>query len=45
MRPLADGDSIQLVAALQGGYVLYVGAQVEALRSTQAEIVARLIDP
>lgn len=45
MRLLSDGDPIELVAALQGGFVIYVAAQVEEFRSTQAEIVARLIDP
>ncbi|MEZ4224315.1 MAG: hypothetical protein R3B13_25425 [Polyangiaceae bacterium] len=45
MKELTDGDPINLVAALQGGYVIYVGAQVENFRSTQADIRARLIDP
>lgn len=45
MRMLSNGDPVELVAALQGGFVIYVGAQVENFRSTQGEIVAQLYDP
>ncbi len=43
--PLSDGSSIDLAIALQGGHVMYVGAQAENFRSTQANIHTRLSNP
>ncbi len=45
MKQLNGGDSVDLAVALQGGHVIYIGAQVENMRTTQAEIDAKLVDP
>jgi hypothetical protein len=43
--PLSEGGTIDLAIALQGGHVMYVGAQAENFRSTQANIHTRLSHP
>ena len=45
MTLLGDGDAVHLAAALQGGYVMYVSAQVENLTTEFVDVVARLRDP
>lgn len=45
MKLLSDGDGVDLAVALQGGHVIYIGARVENMRSSQAEIDAKLVDP
>jgi hypothetical protein len=45
MKMLAEGDSIQLVAAPQGGHVIHVGARVRGLGSDTVNIRTRLRDP
>ncbi len=42
---LGDGDVLDLSAAIQGGHVMYVAAQVENLQSSTAEIQAELRVP
>lgn len=45
MKMLADGDSVKLVAAPQGGHVIHVGARVRGLASDTVNIRTRLRDP
>ncbi|MCA9643163.1 MAG: hypothetical protein KC492_20840 [Myxococcales bacterium] len=42
---LQDGDVVDLSAAIQGGHVMYVAAQVKNLQSTTAELQAQLHFP
>lgn len=45
MKMLAEGDSIALVAAPQGGHVIHIGARVRGLGSDTVNIRTRLRDP
>jgi hypothetical protein len=45
LRMLEDGDAIDLSRAVQGGHVIYIGAQVEQLTSDIVEIRTRLRHP
>lgn len=42
---LGDGDAVRIQVAVQGGWVIYIGAQVEHLAAELAELHTRLVDP
>jgi hypothetical protein len=43
--PLSDGDPLDLVAPPQGGFVAFVGGLIGGMRSPNAQLTGRVLDP